>query len=150
MGCRRILSLLDGHGVSIVRHVATGGLAQNHFFRQVLADVLQVPIAIHPATNGPAVGAAIYGAAAAGVFGEGGMRAAVEAMARVPGPEDVIQPNRALAAQYDAAFERYMVLARPSEAELKMTKSARRSDGPASGNRLATAEGDLDEKAPPP
>ena len=44
----------------------------NKFYRQVLADVLEREILVHPAENGPAVGAAIYGACAAGVF-EGGM-----------------------------------------------------------------------------
>ena len=55
MGCRRIVELIQDHGVPVDAYIATGGLAHNSFFRQVLADVLQVPVQIHPAENGPAV-----------------------------------------------------------------------------------------------
>ena len=47
MGCRRIVELVEDHDVPVDRYVATGGLAQNPFFRQVLADVLQVRFNVH-------------------------------------------------------------------------------------------------------
>ena len=64
--------LLQNNGVPVEQFVATGGLAHNLFYRQVLADVLQVPITVSPCTNGPALGAAMYGASATGLL-PGGM-----------------------------------------------------------------------------
>lgn len=85
---------------------SAGGLAHNQLFRQTLADVLQEEIIVHPATNGPAIGAATYGAAAAGVF-PGGMAEAVAAMGRGGiGGGVCIQPDRSAKALYNDAFDR--------------------------------------------
>jgi len=66
-------------------------------------------------TLGPATGAAIYGAAAAGLFDSVGD--AVEAMS-TPVPSDaVVRPDASTESVYQNAFERYMELAARTEAE---------------------------------
>ena len=65
------------------RIVATGGLPHAApALIQTFADMLQQPIAIHPSTQGPAVGAAVLGGLASGEFG--GIKEAVEAGALSP------------------------------------------------------------------
>ncbi len=46
----------------------TGGGARRPFFRQLLADVFDAPVAVTTSAEGPAFGAALLGAVAAGLF----------------------------------------------------------------------------------
>ena len=68
--------------------------------------------------NGPAVGAAIYGASAAGVF-PGGMEEAVRVMARTPPAEETVHPTTALKELYDEQFATYLSLAKPTQDEAR-------------------------------
>jgi xylulokinase len=47
----------------------TGGGARSRFWRQLMADVFEAPVAVTTSTEGPAFGAALLGGVAAGVFG---------------------------------------------------------------------------------
>ena len=68
-GVRWIVELLREHGVPVKKFVATGGLPHhNPLVVEVYADVLGAPIVVHPSKHGPALGAAILGALAAGAF----------------------------------------------------------------------------------
>jgi L-ribulokinase len=79
-GLRWIVELLRDGGVPVNQFVATGGLPHhNPLVVQVYADVLESPIRVHPSQQGPAVGAAILGALAAGAFPDAA--SAVQAMA---------------------------------------------------------------------
>ena len=106
MGCRRVVEMLEKGGLPLTSFVATGGLAHNKFYTQVLADVLQREIEVHPAGNGPAIGAAVYGAAAAGLFPSVGD--AVGALAKLPDgvSRAVVRPNRALGPLYSEMHAR--------------------------------------------
>jgi L-ribulokinase len=107
MGVRWIVELLRDGGVPVKKFVATGGLPHhNPLVVQVYSDVLQEPITVHPSTNGPALGAAILGALAAGLFSSS--EAAIRAMA-VPkkGQAKVYKPSRSNLAAYDRLHERY-------------------------------------------
>ncbi|MEO7330505.1 MAG: FGGY-family carbohydrate kinase, partial [Minicystis sp.] len=53
-------------GVDEIR--LTGGGAKSPFWRQLLADVFDAPVAITTSTEGPAFGAALLGGVAAGLF----------------------------------------------------------------------------------
>ena len=106
-GVRWIVELLRDGGVPVRKFVATGGLPHhNPLVVQVYADVLGEPIIVHPSKQGPALGAAILGALAAGVFKSPG--AAIRAMA-VPKkiPVSVYKPNRSRHAAYDALYREY-------------------------------------------
>lgn len=56
------------HPGSIDEIRLTGGGARSPFWRQMMADVFDVPVAITTSTEGPAFGAALLGGVAAGVF----------------------------------------------------------------------------------
>lgn len=118
MGCRRIVDLLETHGLPIDQCVATGGLAHNPFYRQVLADVLQREIEVHPAGNGPAIGAAVFGACASGEFET--VAEAAETLASLPPGEcrTMVTPNHQLGHLYSDMHQRYLSRAGGLQSEL--------------------------------
>ena len=104
---RWIVETLRDGGVPVRAFVATGGLPHhNPLMIQVYADVLGEPITVHPSKHGPALGAALLGALAAGAFAS--PRAAIRAMATPkPGTAAVFKPNRRHRATYDALYREY-------------------------------------------
>ena len=108
-GVRWIVELLREHGVPVKKFVATGGLPHhNPLVVEVYADVLGSPIAVHPSKHGPALGAAILGALAAGAFPS--PTTAIRAMATAKSAP-VIKPNRRHRAAYDQLYREYRALA---------------------------------------
>ncbi len=78
-GVRWIVEILRDAGVPVRQFVATGGLPHHDpFLVQVYADILGESISVPSNTQGPALGAAILGALAAGAFD--GAPAAIRAM----------------------------------------------------------------------
>jgi L-ribulokinase len=68
-GVRWIVDLMREAGVPVRHFIATGGLPHHDpFLIQLHADVLGETIAVPPSRQGPALGAAILGALAAGAF----------------------------------------------------------------------------------
>lgn len=110
-GLRWIVELLRDGGVPVNRFVATGGLPHhNPIVVQVYADALNAPIRVHPSKQGPALGAAILGALAAGAFPDSAV--AVRAMATPRrGTERVFKPQRAHAGTYDGLYAEYRAAA---------------------------------------
>ncbi len=114
-GIRWIIEMLRESGVKVTKFVATGGLAhRNPLFVQVAADVIGHNILVHPSKQGPALGAAILGAVAAGkrVTGLSSVRSAVRTMGGVrKGVEHrmgtLVTPDRKKAKLYDAVYGRY-------------------------------------------
>lgn len=104
-GVRWIVELLRDGGVPVRKFVATGGLPHhNPLVLQVYADVLGEAITVHPSKQGPALGAAILGALAAGAFAS--PVDAIRAMAVRKGAV-VFKPNRSHRAQYRALYREY-------------------------------------------
>jgi L-ribulokinase len=106
-GLKWIVELLRDGGVPVRKFVATGGLPHhNPLVVQVYADVLGESILVHPSQQGPALGAAILGALAAGEFSSPG--AAIRAMS-VPkaGAAAIFKPNRSNRKAYDAVYRDY-------------------------------------------
>ncbi|MCC7408409.1 MAG: ribulokinase [Phycisphaeraceae bacterium] len=116
-GVRWIVELLREGGVPVKKVMATGGLPHhNPLLVQIYADVLGVPVTVHPSRQGPALGAAILGVLAAGT--ESGFRGAKEAVAAMasagagalpgalPGAR-VVRPVKGNRKAYDAAYARY-------------------------------------------
>jgi L-ribulokinase len=106
-GLKWIVELLRDGGVPVRKFVATGGLPHhNPLVVQVYADVLGESILVHPSQQGPALGAAILGALAAGEFSSPG--AAIRAMS-VPkaGTAQIFKPNRSNRKAYDAVYRDY-------------------------------------------
>ncbi len=115
-GLRWIVELLRDGGVPVEQFVATGGLPHhNPLVVQVYADMLGTPIRVHPSTQGPALGAAILGALAAGAFPDA--RRAIRAMATPKrGTERVYKPQRANAEIYERLYQDYRAWANRAKA----------------------------------
>jgi xylulokinase len=96
----------------------TGGGAKSLFWRQMMADVFGVPVAVTTSTEGPAFGAALLGGVAAGAFAsvEDAADALVHVSARVaPDPASIDRYAEAHAAYrglYGDLRERFRDLAR--------------------------------------
>jgi L-ribulokinase len=110
-GLRWIVELLRDGGVPVSSFVATGGLPHhNPLVVQVYADVLGSEITVHPSKQGPALGAAILGALAAGLFQSPG--AAIRAMAAPqPGAARTYRPDPTHAPGYERLYGAYRRLA---------------------------------------
>ncbi len=114
-GLRWIVDLLKEGGVPVKKFIATGGLPhRNPLFVQVAADVLGESILVHPSQQGPALGAAILGAVAAGkrAGGFSSVRSAVRTIGGVRKEVDgrcgkLVVPDRHQAKAYEAAYVRY-------------------------------------------
>ncbi len=107
LGLRWIVETLREGGVPVKKFIATGGLPHhNPLVVQVYADVLGESILIHPSKHGPALGAAILGALAAGVFSS--PAAAMRAMSvPKPGAALLYKPNRDCRKVYDSLYADY-------------------------------------------
>ena len=116
-GLRWIIELLRDHGVPVKRFIATGGLPHhNALLMEIYASVLGEKISIHPCKYGPALGAAILGAMAAGekATGFATTAQAIRSMAQpnsVRKETKVIKPNPKAVRIYDSQYLRYRELA---------------------------------------
>ncbi|MFO0943480.1 MAG: ribulokinase [Pirellulales bacterium] len=114
-GVRWIVQLLRDGGVPIHKAIATGGLPHhNPELIQIYADVLGLPIEVHPSQHGCAVGAAVLGMLAAGEEKSGfkSVSAAVSAMASVAAcSQSVVQPQVVNVQEYDQLYSKYRKLA---------------------------------------
>ncbi|WBU39380.1 ribulokinase [Homoserinibacter sp. YIM 151385] len=105
-GARQIVETFRDAGVPVTRFVAAGGLIRNRRLMQTYADVLRMPIDVIGSEQGPALGAAIHAAVAAGAYPD--VRAAGEAMGRRI--DAAFVPDAASADAYDALFADYREL----------------------------------------
>lgn len=107
-GLRWIVDTLKEGGVPVRKFVATGGLPHHSpLFLQICADVLGETILVPETEQGPAVGAAILGALAAGAFPDA--NAAIRAMAP-SGNARTVKPNPAAARTYNTVYTDYRAL----------------------------------------
>ena len=110
-GTRKIIETFRENGVPVEEFYASGGISQkNPMAMQIYADVIQMPVKIAGSAQGPALGAAIFGAVAAGKE-KGGYDSVFEA-ARVMGKlKDVIYyPNEENSRVYDKLYQEYSIL----------------------------------------
>jgi L-ribulokinase len=79
-GARTIVDAFNDAGVAVREFIAAGGLLRNAPLMQCYADVLGIPIAVIDSDQGPALGAAMHAAVAAGIHRD--IYAAAAAMGR--------------------------------------------------------------------
>lgn len=107
-GTRKIIEAFQKGGVAVDELYACGGLPRkNRLLMQIYADVTNREIKVAASRQTPALGAAMFGAVAAG-SGKGGYDSIVEAaakMARVR--EETFKPDPANAAIYDELYAEY-------------------------------------------
>lgn len=109
-GCRVVLEAYEKAGVPVNGVVACGGIAnKNPVLVQMYADILGKPLRVSRCSQAPALGSAIYAAAAAGdQTGYGDIFAAVRGMSAKEYAEFTPDPENQ--ATYDALFREYMHL----------------------------------------
>ncbi len=113
-GVRWIVDELQSAGVPVKKYIATGGLPHhNPLLVQVYADVLGQPITVHPCQHGPALGAAILGALAAGKK-QGGHDSAQTAIKQMAAPSKrtamkatTVRPRRPNIPTYNTLYQNY-------------------------------------------
>jgi len=105
-GTRTIIATFQAAGVPVTDFTAAGGLLKNRFLMQTYSDVLNRPIHVLDSGQGPALGAAIHAAVAAGAYPD--VRAASAAMGRLR--RRAYLPDPARAAAYDRLYAEYQVL----------------------------------------
>lgn len=105
-GARRIIENFEEHGVEITEIVSAGGLLKNEFLMQLYADICRRPLSTATSEQAPALGAAIYGAVAAGLYQD--VFAASAAMGGKV--TNQYEPNEEVSAQYDPIYAEYVKL----------------------------------------
>ncbi|HEU5025968.1 MAG TPA: ribulokinase, partial [Spirillospora sp.] len=65
-GARKIVETFEASGIAVRELIAAGGLTRNAFLMQTYADILDRPLSVIASDQGPALGAAIHAAVAAG------------------------------------------------------------------------------------
>jgi L-ribulokinase len=105
-GTRTIVEAFEVAGVPVTEFTAAGGLLRNRFLMQTYSDVLNRPVHLLASDQGPALGAAIHAAVAAGAYPD--LRAASAAMGRLQRQAYIPDPARATA--YDRLYAEYRAL----------------------------------------
>ncbi|MGO1621354.1 ribulokinase [Flaviflexus sp.] len=105
-GLRVIIENFLQHGVEINEIVAAGGLLKNKFLMQIYADITRIPLSISGSNLAGSLGAAIYGAVAAGAYPN--VYEAANAMGSKI--EHAYVPNEDAAKKYDLLYEEYLTL----------------------------------------
>ncbi len=104
---RRVYENYVSHGASIKSLVATGGIAaKDPMLMQILCDVLGIKIDCLTHTNATALGAAVWGAAAAGVYPD---LESASAKMKLPITR-TYTPTEENVQAYDALYRRYVEL----------------------------------------
>jgi L-ribulokinase len=115
-GSKAIVDRFLEQGVAIREVVALGGISQKSpFVMQVTADVLDMPIKVARSEQTTALGAAMFGAVAAGIYGS-----VPEAQAKMgSGFRTTYTPDPARAGQYRSLYDKYLELGRILEEPLR-------------------------------
>jgi len=113
-GSRTIVERFESEGVPIKEVIALGGVAKkSSYVMQVLADVLNRSIKVVKSEQTCALGAAMFAAVAAGIYGR--VETAIERMSS--GFEFEYEPDPERAAQYEKLYGRYLRFGRFVERE---------------------------------
>jgi L-ribulokinase len=102
-GTRKILEAFAEAGVPVGELFVAGGLIKNPLVMQIYADVTRLPLHLIVSAEGPALGAAIHAAVAAGAYPD--VHAASAAMGS--SERDAFQPDETRALAYDALYAHY-------------------------------------------
>jgi gluconokinase len=90
-----VLASVRDAGFEVREVRAGGGFARSPFWRQLLADVLGMPVGFPASSEGSAFGAALVGMEALGIVGS------IEVAADLVTIHDVVEPDREAAARYE-------------------------------------------------
>ncbi|MFI5678531.1 ribulokinase [Streptomyces cellulosae] len=105
-GTRTIIEAFESAGVPVEELIVAGGLMKNPLLMQIYADVTRRPLGVIGSAQGPALGAAMHAAVAAGAYPD--IQAAAHAMGKAE--RDVYRPDSERAAAYDRFYAEYRLL----------------------------------------
>ncbi|MFI8069577.1 ribulokinase [Streptomyces sp. NPDC086033] len=105
-GTRTIIDAFESAAVPVRELIIAGGLTKNALLMQIYADVTGRPLGVIGSAQGPALGAAMHAAVAAGAYPD--IRAAAHAMGKVHRGLYLPDPERAAA--YERLYAEYRVL----------------------------------------
>ncbi|MFA9453053.1 MAG: ribulokinase [Candidatus Aminicenantaceae bacterium] len=109
-GALTIVNRIEEYGAAVREIVNCGGLAsKNPFLMQIYADILGRPMKVSRSDQTPALGAAIFGAVAAGPD-QSGYSSVEEAQVAMTGTREVFEPNRQNHAVYNELYGLYRQL----------------------------------------
>lgn len=118
-GAKTIVDRFTGEGIPIKGIIGMGGVAKKSpYVMQMMSNVLNMPIRIVKSEHTCALGAAMFGATAAGVFSS--VEEAVKAMGL--GFEKTYKPNPEMTDLYQKKYERYNSLAEAIEMRISAFK----------------------------
>lgn len=129
-GTRKIIENFEKYGVPVDALFATGGISQkNPMMMQIYADVTRCPIKIAGSENGSALGAAVFGALAAGsecggydsIFDATRVMANLKDLTYVPNEENALVYDK-LYAEFDHLHDLFGRGANDMMKRLKMIK----------------------------
>ncbi len=102
-GTRMIIEAFESAGLPVDDLIAAGGLAGNDLLMRIYADVTDRPLSVVGSTQGPALGAAIHAAVAAGCYRD--VAAASKAMGGTR--RATYQPDPDRVRSYDRLYDEY-------------------------------------------
>ena len=105
-GTRTIIEAFERHDVPVHELTVAGGLLKNPLLMQIYSDVLRRPLHVIESDEGPALGAAMHAAVAAGVHPS--ITTASEAMGKAR--RNAYRPDAGSADAYDQLFMHYSAL----------------------------------------
>ncbi|MEG1886502.1 MAG: ribulokinase [Oscillospiraceae bacterium] len=110
-GTRTIIETFKSQGIDIKEFYAAGGISQKDpMTMQIYADIINMPVFIAGSDQGPALGAAIFGAVAAGKE-SGGFDSVFEAAGVMGKLKDIVyRPKAENAVAYDKLYAEYKIL----------------------------------------
>lgn len=110
-GTRKIIETFNNNGVPVHEFYASGGIAQkNPLAMQIYADVINMPVRIGKAAQGPALGSAIFASVAAGSE-IGGYDSIIEAGRKMGKVDDIVyNPEPENVSMYEKLYKEYSLL----------------------------------------
>ena len=124
-GAKAIVDRFNTEGVPVKGLIGLGGVARKSpYIMQVMADVMNMPIRIHKSEQTCAIGAAMFGATAAGLFSK--VEDAMTVMGQ--GFDQNFKPDPKSVAIYAKRYQKYLEIGRSME-EIPMTQSAILANG---------------------
>lgn len=111
-GAKAIVDRFNAEGVPVKGLIGLGGVARKSpYIMQVMSDVMNMPIRIHKSEQTCAIGAAMFGATASGLYNK--VEDAMDAMGQ--GFDQEFKPDRKAAAIYENRYQRYIEIGRSLE-----------------------------------
>ena len=102
---RDCLEVAKSLGISVPRSKMCGGGAKSPLWRKIFANVLNIPIDILAAEEGPGYGGAILAAVACGEYAS--VKEAAGKLVRVT---ETVSPDPGIAARYEAQYQRFRAI----------------------------------------